>query len=140
MFTPMFLHFHILHIFFNMLWLRDLGSMIEARQRSWLLLLLVLGTAGTSNFGQYLVTGPTFGGMSGVVYGLLGYIWMQGKFNPAAKLSLEPQTVLLMIVWFFLCLAGLVGPVANMAHAVGLGVGIAWGFLAARLAVARRRG
>jgi len=140
LFTPMFLHFHILHIFFNMLWLRDLGSMIEARQRSWLLLLLVLVIAGTSNVGQYLVSGPTFGGMSGVVYGLLGYVWMQGRFDPASKLSLEPQTVLFMIVWFFLCLSGLVGPVANMAHGVGLGVGIVWGFLAARLAVARRRG
>ncbi len=140
LFTPMFLHFGFLHIFFNMLWLRDLGSMIEARKSTWLLLLLVLVIAGTSNFAQYLVHGPAFGGMSGVVYGLLGYIWMQGKFNPASKLSLEPQTVLFMIAWFFLCLFDLVGNVANTVHAVGLGVGIAWGFLAARLAVAPRRG
>jgi GlpG protein len=140
LFTPMFLHFNFLHIFFNMLWLRDLGSMIEARKSPWLLLLLVLVIAGTSNFAQYLVSGPVFGGMSGVVYGLLGYIWMQGRFDPASKLSLEPQTVIFMIVWFFLCLFGLVGNVANTVHGVGLGVGIAWGFLAARLAVARRHG
>jgi GlpG protein len=140
LFTPMFLHFHILHIFFNMLWLRDLGSMVEARKSSRLLLLLVLVIAGGSNFAQYLAHGPAFGGMSGVVYGLLGYIWMQGKFDPASKLSLEPQTVLFMIAWFFLCVFGLVGPVANMAHGVGLGVGIAWGFVAARVSVALRRG
>ena len=140
LFTPMFLHFDFLHIFFNMLWLRDLGSMIEARKSLWTLLLLVLVIAGTSNLAQYLVSGPTFGGMSGVVYGLLGYIWMQGKFNPASKLSLEPQTVLFMIVWFFLCLFGLVGNVANVVHAVGLVVGIAWGFLAAHLSAAARRG
>jgi GlpG protein len=140
LFTPMFLHFGFLHIFFNMLWLRDLGSMIEARKSTWRLLALVLVIAGTSNVAQYLVSGPTFGGMSGVVYGLLGYIWMQGKFDPASKLSLEPQTVLFMIVWFFLCLFDLVGNVANMVHAVGLGVGITWGFLAARLSVALRRG
>ena len=140
LFTPMFLHLSILHIFFNMLWLRDLGSMIEARKSSWMLLVLVLVIAGTSNLAQYLMEGPTFGGMSGVVYGLLGYIWMQGKFNPASKLSLEPQTVIFMIAWFFLCLFGLVGNIANTVHAVGLGVGIAWGFLAARLSVATRRG
>jgi GlpG protein len=140
LFTPMFLHFGFLHIFFNMLWLRDLGSMIEARKSLWTLLLLVLAIAGASNLAQYLVSGPTFGGMSGVVYGLLGYIWMQGRFNPASKLSLEPQTVLFMIVWFFLCLFGLVGNIANTVHAVGLIVGIAWGFLAARLAGAARRG
>lgn len=139
-FTPMFLHFGFLHIFFNMLWLRDLGSMIEARKSTWMLLVLVLVIAGTSNFAQYVVHGPAFGGMSGVVYGLLGYIWMQGRFNPASKLALEPQTVIFMIAWFFLCLFDLVGNVANTVHAVGLGVGIAWGFLAARLAVALRRG
>jgi len=139
LFTPMFLHFNILHIFFNMLWLRDLGSMIEARRNSWFLLLLTLVLAATSNVGQYLYKGPGFGGMSGVVYGLLGYIWMQGKFNPASKLSLQPQTVTFMIVWFFVCLAGLVGPVANTAHGVGLAVGVAWGFLDARLRVVSRR-
>ncbi len=140
LFTPMFLHFGFLHILFNMLWLRDLGSMIEARKSPWLLLLLVLVIAGSSNLAQYLVSGPTFGGMSGVVYGLLGYMWMQGKFDPASRLSLEPQTVTMMIVWFFLCLFGLVGPIANTVHGVGLVVGIVWGFLAARVAVARRHG
>ena len=139
LFTPMFLHFGFLHIFFNMLWLRDLGSMIEARKSPWMLLLLVLVIAGASNFAQYLVSGPSFGGMSGVVYGLLGYIWMQGRFNPASRLSLEPQTVTFMIVWFFLCLFGLVGNVANTVHAVGFGIGIAWGFLAAHISVALRR-
>jgi len=141
LFTPMFLHFHFLHIFFNMLWLRDLGSMIEARKRPWMLLVLVLVIAGTSNLAQYVVTGdPAFGGMSGVVYGLLGYIWMQGKFDPASKLSLEPQTVIFMVAWFFLCFTGYVGPIANTVHAAGFGVGLAWGFLAARLSATLRRG
>ncbi len=133
LFTPMFIHFGILHLLFNMLWLRDLGSMIEARKSSWLLLLLVLALAATSNVGQYLYSGPAFGGMSGVVYGLLGYVWMQGKFNPASGLSLQPQTVTMMIVWFFLCLTGAVGHIANVAHAVGLAGGIVWGFLDAQL-------
>ncbi len=140
LFTPMLLHFDILHIFFNMLWLRDLGSMIEARKSRWLLLLLVLVIAGTSNLAQYWWEGPNFGGMSGVVYGLLGYIWMQGRFNPASQLSLQPQTVTAMVIWFFLCFTGLVGNIANTVHAVGFGVGIVWGYLAARAAVALRRG
>ncbi len=138
LFTPMFIHFGIMHLFFNMLWLRDLGSMIEARRGTWMLLVMVLVIAATSNVGQYLRSGPTFGGMSGVVYGLLGYIWMQGRYNPAAGLALHPQTVTMMIIWFFLCLSGLIGHVANTAHAVGAIVGIAWGFLAAHLAASHR--
>jgi GlpG protein len=137
-FTPMFVHFGLLHIFFNMLWLRDLGSMIETRKGTWMLLALVLVISGLSNVGQYLYSGPTFGGMSGVVYGLLGYIWMQGKFDPASGLELHPQTVTLMIIWFFLCLVGVIPNVANVVHAVGAVVGITWGFLAARVAAWRR--
>lgn len=138
LFTPMFVHFGLLHIFFNMLWLRDLGSMIETRKGTWLLLALVLAISALSNVSQYAYNGPTFGGMSGVVYGLLGYIWMQGKFDPASGLELHPQTVMLMIIWFFLCLVGVIPNVANVVHAVGAGVGIAWGFTAARVAVWRR--
>jgi GlpG protein len=138
LFTPMFLHFSIIHILFNMLWLRDLGSMIEARKSPGLLLVLVLTIAAISNLAQFQVSGPMFGGMSGVVYGLLGYVWMQGRFNPASGLALQKQTVTLMIVWFFLCLSGLMGNIANTAHAVGALVGIAWGYLAARLATRHR--
>jgi GlpG protein len=33
--TPAFLHAGLMHILFNMLWLKDLGSLIEARLGSW---------------------------------------------------------------------------------------------------------
>ena len=54
---------------------------------------------------------------------------MKGKFDPASKLALHRTTVMMMIGWYFLCLSGLVGHIANMAHTVGLVVGIAWGYL-----------
>ena len=127
--TPIFIHFGLLHIFFNMLWLRDLGNMIEARQSSWQLALLVVVIAACSNLGQYFVAGPVFGGMSGVVYGLLGYIWMRGKFDPASGLYVHPSTVTMMIIWFFACFTPIIPHVANGAHAVGLVMGIAWGYL-----------
>ena len=129
LFTPMFIHFTVLHILFNMMWLHDLGSMIEARQGALRLALLVFLIAGFSNLGQYPVSGPVFGGMSGVVYGLLGYVWMRGKFDPASGLALHQSTVLMMLIWFFACLAGFVGQVANTAHAVGLVMGMVWGYV-----------
>lgn len=129
LFTPAFIHLGWLHILFNMLWLRDLGSMIEGRQGSLQLAVLVLVMAGLSDFGQYYVAGPIFGGMSGVVYGLLGYVWIRGRFDPASGLFLHPSTVNMMLIWFVLCYTGLLGPVANTAHAVGLVTGIGWGYL-----------
>jgi GlpG protein len=128
--TPMLIHFGLIHIFCNMMWLRDLGSMIEGRESSGRLALLVLVLAAASNLGQYYVSGPSFGGMSGVVYGLLGYIWIRGRCDPASGLFLHSSTVTMMLIWFFLCLAHVFGPIANTTHAVGLVLGMAWGYLA----------
>ncbi|HXG46211.1 MAG TPA: rhomboid family intramembrane serine protease [Methylomirabilota bacterium] len=132
--TPIFLHAHPLknpfHILFNMLWLLDLGSMIEARQGTRRLLWLVLAIGAVSNLGQYFYAGPFFYGMSGVNYGLLGYVWMKGKFDPASGLALHPHTIIMMLIWFFLCFTPLIPGVANGTHAVGLAMGIAWGMLA----------
>ena len=129
LFTPIFIHFGIIHLGFNMLWLWDLGNMVEDRKGTLFLALFILIVSGSSNWAQYQVSSPGFGGMSGVVYGLLGYIWMKGKYDPASRLSLHKTTVAMMIGWYFLCLSGLVGHIANMAHTVGLVVGIAWGYL-----------
>lgn len=129
--TPIFLHFSVIHILFNMMWMADLGSMIERRQSTWLLVRLVLGLAVGSNIVQYAVTGnPHFGGMSGVVYGLVGYIWLRGKFDPACGLFLNKQTVIMSLIWFFACLVGWIPNVANGAHGGGLVIGMAWGWLA----------
>jgi GlpG protein len=131
--TPIFIHFDILHILFNMLWLRDLGSMIEGRQTSWRLGVLVLVIAACSNVAQFYLGGaPTFGGMSGVVYGLLGYVWLRGKFDPGSGLYLHPSTVWMMLIWFFACLLNIIPHVANVVHAVGLVMGMAWGFISSR--------
>jgi GlpG protein len=125
--TPIFLHFGPLHLIFNMLWLRDLGSMIELRQGMLKLALLVVVVGVLSNIGQYLYDGPFFGGMSGVLYGLFGYIWLRGQCDPAAGLGLSSSTVWMMMIWFFLCLSNLMGHVANGTHFIGLVVGALWG-------------
>jgi len=137
--TPIFIHAGVLHLLFNMLWLKDLGTMIEARQGSIFLVLQVIVIGVISNMAQYLWSGPNFVGMSGVVYGLLGYIWIRGRFDPACGLSLNQGVVTMMIFWFFLCLTGLVGNVANATHAAGLASGMAWGFLAAHFRRGLRR-
>jgi len=132
--TPIFIHFGPLHILFNMLWLRDLGTMIEGRQSSLHLALLVVLIAVVSNLAQLFVPlsqGPEFGGMSGVIYGLLGYVWIRGKLDPGSGLYVHPTTVMMMIIWFVACftpLTQIIGGVANVAHAAGLALGMVWGY------------
>ncbi|MSU63618.1 MAG: rhomboid family intramembrane serine protease [Pedosphaera sp.] len=130
--TPIFLHFHILHIFFNMLWLKDLGTLIEMRLGRNYLLALVAGTGVISNLGQYYLAGPAFGGMSGVVYGLLGYIWMRGKFDPDSGLFLHPTTVVMMLIWLCFGFTGAMA-IANGAHTIGLASGMVWGIISAQI-------
>ena len=135
LFTPAFLHFHILHLLFNMLWLKDLGSRIEHLQGRVRLLALVLAIAALSNLAQYRLGGPGFGGMSGVVYGLLGYVWLRGRLDPASGLHVDRQTMIFMVIWFFLCLFHIIPNVANAAHGAGFAVGLLWGGVSAKLGV-----
>lgn len=126
--TPIFLHFGIWHLLFNMYALHDLGGAVERRRGAVRYLLLVLVLAVVSNLVQYFYRGPMFGGMSGVVYGLFGYIWMQARFQPEAGLLIHPSTVTYLLAWFFLCMSGMVGPIANGAHVGGLIAGMILGY------------
>jgi len=127
--TPIFLHFGLIPILFYMLWLFDLGSLLERVQGTRRLLLLVLMFALLGNVAQYLWAGPDFGGMSGVLYGLLGYVWIQLRLNPDSNLVLNVYLVAMMSVWFVLCWAGVIADVSNMAQTVGLCAGLALGWL-----------
>lgn len=133
LFTPMFLHFGLMHLVFNMMWLWELGGALEQRYGPGLLAALVALLGASANVAEYAWSGPYFGGMSGVVYGLLGYFWMQGRYNRRFRMALPRHVVVMMLAWFALCWSGLIGHIANMAHTVGLLLGGLWGYVAARL-------
>ena len=139
--TPVFLHFGWLHIVFNGLWCWDLGGRIERTLGSTTLVGLFFAIALCSNAAQYLYTGPVlFGGLSGVVYGFLGFSWVAGRLCPRWQLQPPPAIMALMVGWLLLCMAGVVellgfGAIANAAHLGGLVSGAALG---AALAVVYR--
>ncbi|GGO71826.1 rhomboid family intramembrane serine protease GlpG [Bowmanella pacifica] len=118
---PAFLHFSALHIVFNLLWWAMLGSQIEDKFGSVNLLLIFVLTALFSNYAQYLHTGPNFGGLSGVVYGVMGFVWWCGWLRPQWGLSLSKPLVGFILFWLVLGYADLLWvSVANTAHTVGL--------------------
>ena len=127
--TPIFIHFGVIHILFNMLWMFDLGGVIERTQGSPRMGVLVAITGVAGNIAQFLWSGPDFGGMSGVIYGLLGHVWIQGRLNPRSGLVLHQQIAIMMLAWFVLCWSGVIGSVANMAHTMGLVSGLVLGWV-----------
>lgn len=128
MISPMLLHFSLIHIVFNMLWLWELGKRIEAVQVSWAMLLLVLVLAIVSNTVQYLFGGGVnFGGMSGVVYGLFAYCWMWQLFDPAKKLGLPGALIFFMLLSLLLITAMSLENIADAAHIGGLLCGVVYG-------------
>jgi len=125
--TPIFLHFGWLHILFNLVWLYDLGGAVEMKKGTLFLALFIFVVALISCFGQWWMSGPFFGGMSGVVYGLFGYVWMKGRYQPQQGMGLAKNTIIIMMIWLVVCMTGAFGDIANTAHVIGLLVGVAFG-------------
>ncbi len=133
--TPMLIHFGILHLAMNGMWYWELGRRIELRQGSINLLGLTLLFSLVSNYAQYSFGGPgLFGGLSGVLYGLLGHCWIYQLLSPNPAYRLPRGVLVMMLVWLVLCLSGLVsmigfGEIANAAHVGGLVMGCLTGLL-----------
>lgn len=135
--TPIFLHFGVMHIVFNTLWLWDLGRRVELLQGSLRMFGIVMVIGLGSNVAQFLYADVAiFGGMSGVIYGLLGYGWIWSVMLPEQSLHIPKAIIIFMLVWLVLCFMGFanlmgVGDVANAAHLGGLIMGMLMGFGAA---------
>lgn len=138
--TPIFLHFGFIHLLFNMYALHSFGGMLERSKGAVWLALFVFITGVCSNVAQHLYPHAfefvqlhkgtaVFGGMSGVLYAMFGYMWMKTRFDEDSMLHLPPDLVAMMLVWLFVCMTGLVGPIANTAHVSGLAVGSLWAVL-----------
>lgn len=146
--TPVLLHFRMtddsqagdellapMHLLFNLFLFLPLAGQVESRRGTARLALVVLATALASNLAQYYLGGTVinglwpeprgsynFGGLSGVVYGLFGYVWMAGRADPESGLGVSTGTTVILVAWLLL------GPlldvnVANGAHFGGLAAG-----------------
>ena len=129
--TPVFLHFSLWPLLFNLLWLQDLGTVLERRIGAWRFAGLVALFAAVSNLAQFLAAGAQFGGLSGVVYGVFGYLWVRGKRDFHFHVVFSPLTSGLLLVYLALGIFGVLGPTANAAHFSGFATGGLLGWLAA---------
>lgn len=143
LFTPALLHNDILHLVFNMLWLIVLGKQIEQKLSGRRYLIMIILLAIFSNTCQYLMSGPNFLGFSGVICGMLTFIWTRQQVAPWEGYPLQRATFLFMayfilamfiiqLVTFFFEIknAALFSPgIANTAHFAGAALGLLLGRL-----------
>lgn len=128
LFTPVFMHFSLLHLLFNLVWWWYLGNRIESQYGAVKLFGVLISAALIPNILQGMISGPTFGGLSGVTYGLLSYLWLREKRSEREQPAVSDGLFMFMLVWIALELVGIVGfSSATTAHLSGLIIGLIQG-------------
>ncbi|OOF84094.1 rhomboid family intramembrane serine protease [Rodentibacter ratti] len=129
-----FVHLSNIHIIANLSWFWLFGSVIERYFGGGKLFLIFLVSAVVSGIVQNYFSGAGFFGLSGVVYAVLGHVFVVDKLN--ANIFNLPKgffTMLLVGLVF-----GFISPlfdiyIGNAAHISGLMVGLLWGFIDSKI-------
>ena len=139
LFTPVFLHFGWLHITFNMLWLWELGRRIEKQGGAIHFASIVFFIGVASNLYQAASTPfAYFGGMSGVIFGLLGYCAVFNVIAPRKLLRLPREYYFIMFLTLVVGWLGILDSIAKMANTAHT-TGFLWGcFIAVPSAILAR--
>ena len=142
--SPMFLHFSFAHLAFNCLWIYILGEKIERIDGSLTFISIVIFTAVSSNSLQYFWNGSSlFGGLSGVIYGLIGFCMIIEMDSSRDIYDIPPGLYMFMIIWMILGFMGVLelfgfGSVANFAHLGGLVSGIIFAMMLKTISLIRK--
>ncbi len=136
--TSPFVHLAMWHAFFNLQAIWVLGAPLERAMGPLPYLALFVMSAVISSTMQIAFSGATGIGLSGVVYGLFGFLWRVWRAHGKFRDVIDERMVRAFFVWLLICVVitelGLL-KVGNAAHASGLLFGIA----AAECFVVRKR-
>ncbi|MCA9126909.1 MAG: rhomboid family intramembrane serine protease [Planctomycetales bacterium] len=135
--TPIFLHANMIHLAMNMLGMYVFGRLIERllgtpRYALFILLLAIVPNLVQGLTPAVLGGSPFFVGISGVIYGFIGYLWMRSSINPRFPIRIPAQMLILAVGMIVLGLSGLIKDwhMADLCHLAGLVVGGAIGYAA----------
>jgi len=123
-------HGNALHLLFNIAWIWTLGTLLEERFGAVRLLGLMVLLAAGSEAAEYAFFRGGIG-LSGVVYGLYGLLWVLSRTDKKLRGLADGRTTQIFIAWFFFCIAADVSglmAIANVAHGVGALLGLLLGF------------
>ena len=135
--TCTFLHAGILHIAFNAILFVRFCTVVDNWLGPWVALVFYVFVSLSSNAVEMLVGKAGVVGASGVVYGLLGFLWVMARRRDDAAEAANGQIVQTMLVWLVMCavINFFGGSIANAAHVMGLLLG----WMVGQTWVARRR-
>ena len=148
--TPVFVHYGLIHLAFNCYMLFQLGGLLEHRHGTVFMGVLVILASVIPNVlqgivpealdgsvpdyveqaGWYIRT--NFGGLSGVVYAVFGFLWIRGTLDPWVGYKIPPTMIIILVGWMFLGIFHAFGEsfvMANWAHGGGLVVGMVVAYL-----------
>ena len=132
--TPIFLHFGWMHLGFNVVLFWFFAQQVEQQEGALRLLSHIVVLAVVSNLAQFYAAdeGQLFGGLSGVVYGLMGYCWLSNQLAPP-RFYLPSGLFWVSVVMILLGFANVFSlfglSIANWAHLAGLLMGLLWAVL-----------
>jgi len=126
-----------------MLWLIVLGKQIEQRLTPWRYAIFILVVGVISNIAQYLMSGPNFIGFSGILIGMLTFVWVRQKRTAWEGYQIDRSSFIFMLIFIFGMAAiqlasffveksfewSFAPNIANMAHLIGGVVGYILGRL-----------
>ncbi|OTA15911.1 rhomboid family intramembrane serine protease GlpG [Xenorhabdus vietnamensis] len=128
--SPALLHFSLTHILFNLALWWYLGSQVEQKIGSSKLFEVTIVSVFFSSWAQSLFSGSNFGGLSGVVYALIGYVCLTGEMSPQRGISAPRGLIAVSIIWLLVASLNLnqfSSNIANAAHISGLIIGLLMG-------------
>lgn len=130
--TPALLHVSILHIVSNSIGWWIFAGLIESRQGGRVLLVLSLYIGILSNIAQAFLGAKYFAGLSGVIFGLFGYMLIYSHLRPKTSFQLPQPIIWLaivnLVIGFIPGFEALIGKMANAAHLSGFLVGVLLGW------------
>lgn len=139
--TPTFVHLGVWHLVGNVVMLWYLGGQVETRYGTVRFGYLVLALALASSILQGLAPvewggSPFGGGLSGVVYGIFGFMWVKMMLDANSSFYMSGFLIVLMLGWFLFGVfnevsGGMVqeANIANWAHGGGLATGMLIAYL-----------
>jgi GlpG protein len=125
--SPALIHLSFMHLLMNSFWWWILAKEIEVHDGHISLIALILVLAVGSAFAQYLAVGPYFAGLSGVVYGLMGWAWGRHSFKQThyqLPSWLFPFMMISMLVIMLVDKAVMTLNIGHESHLAGAVIGV----------------